>query len=154
MRIGIKIVETNFVDVQLTVDNDAYTSGDNVGGLKTFEVHSVGGGGRITQISLFDDDDLKAVLNLHIYHEKPTVFVDDEAFAPTFPDLKKELQKVEIAEADYVTQNGNAVAHKTDLTIDYKCVDGANLYFNLVCTTNLNPDTTSAYYLRVYYLAN
>ena len=108
----------------------------------------------ITAISLFDDDDLEAPFDVHMYHEAPTTFVDDEAFAPTFADLKKELRKVAIIAADYDEQNGNAVAHKGDLTIDYKHDIGGNLYFNLVCTTAVNPTTTSALYLRIYFLVN
>lgn len=147
---------TDFIDVQLTVGTDAYTIGDNVGGLLTFNMAAdgVGGGGRITQISLFDDDDLEAPFDVHIYHEKPTVFVDDAAFAPTFADLKKEVRRVQIIAGNYDEQNGNAVGHKPDLTIDYKHDSGGNLYVNLVCTTAVNPTTAAALYLRIYFLAN
>jgi hypothetical protein len=147
---------TDYVDVQLTVGTDAYTIGDNVGGLQTFNMadQGVGGGGRITQISLFDDDDLKAPLEIHIYHEAPTTFVDDAAFAPTFADLKKEVREVTMEAGDYVTQNGNAVGHKPNLDIDYKHDAGGNIYLNLVALSAVNPTTASAYYLRVYFLVN
>ncbi len=151
-----KIVETKFVDQTLTVVDGLHAAGDNVGGLLTLNMHSVGGAGRITQISLYDDDNLKSQMDIYIFHEEPTAgdFDDDDAFAPTMADRLKEIRKLTIGAGLYDEVNSNSVAHLPDLTIDYKLEKGGKLYFNLVTPGGVTPTSTSGYTLRVYYLAN
>src|SRR5574343_384011 len=94
----------------------AYSANDVVGGLLTFQlapeapagVNPASGFVRVVTIS--DDDNEKAALELHLFREAPTVIADNAAFAPTFADLKKRVGSVVIAAGDYVTINSNGHA--------------------------------------------
>lgn len=136
----------------LTVDTNAYTANDVVGGLITFNVANAAGSGVIRWARLVDDDNEKAELTLYLFNESPTTIADDAAFAPAIADLKKYIGKILFQAADYETINGNAVAilgHgvSTDyLNIDFTSSDG-NLYGYLVCTGT--PTYTAATDLHV-----
>ena len=127
------------ITTALTVDTNAYTANDVVGGLLTFNVANAGGGGLIRWASVVDDDNEKAELTLYLFDQAPTAIADDAAFAPAIADLKKYIGKILFEAADYQTINGNAVAMlghgvSTDfLNIDFNTVDG-NIYGYLVCT--------------------
>lgn len=118
----------------------AYTANDVVGGLLSFPVHSAGGGGVIRRLVIADDDNEKAALDLYLFGDgaygiapaAPAAIIDADAFAPVIGDLKKLLDIIHIAAADYVTINNNAYAIKNDLSIDY-ALNGENIYGYLVC---------------------
>lgn len=133
--------QTKTITPALVVTLDAYTIGDVVGGLITIDVSSAGGGGVIRRVMLVDDADQKEPFTLYLFDQKPSVIANDAAFAPTVADLKKIIAKVSIAAGDYETLNGNAIAIKEQLEIDYTCVDG-NLYGYLVAVDT--PDYAAA----------
>lgn len=138
-----KVIESQVTPV---IDDDAYTAGDVVGGLITFNVSSPSGCGIINAMRIADDDDEKAVLTLYVFNAAPTTIADDAAFAPTIADLKKLVAKIEIAADDYTSISdgtaNNAYALKQDLNEVYKADGKGNLYGYLVCTAT--PTYTAA----------
>lgn len=134
------------VTVALTVDTNAYTANDVMGGLLTFAIPGPGNGGFISKIRIIDDDNEKAAVKLFLFNAAPTAIADDAAFAPAVGDLKKMISVVAIAAADYTTINSNAYAIKGDFgnssQIDFLASDGGNLYAYLVC--DATPTYTAA----------
>lgn len=134
-----KVIESQ---VTPTIDDDAYSANDVVGGLLTFNVTSSSGCGIINALRIADDDDEKAALTLYLFNDVPTTIADDAAFAPAIADLKKLIAKIEIAADDYTTVNSNAYALIQDLNEVYKAAGTGNLYGYLVCTAT--PTYTAA----------
>lgn len=97
------------VQVTLTVDTNAYTANDVVGGLITFNIANVGAGGVVRWARLVDDDNEKAEMNLYLFNSLPSTIADDAAFAPTVADLKKMVGKISFAASEYETINSNAI---------------------------------------------
>jgi hypothetical protein len=127
------------VEAALTIDDDAYTANDVVGGLITFDVSNAAGSGIVRWARLVDDDNEKAELTLYLFDTSPTAILDDAAFAPVVADLKNYIGKILFEAADYETINSNAVAMighgvSTDLlNIDFK-TDTGKIYGYLVAT--------------------
>jgi hypothetical protein len=73
-----------------TIDTDAYTAGDNVGGLLTFAsaARNSGGGGVIKNMIIIDDAGQDAELELWLFDRTFTAGDDDDAWAPTEADLE------------------------------------------------------------------
>lgn len=117
----------------------AYSAGDVVGPQLEFPladpspagVNPASGFVRVVTIS--DDDNEKAALELHLFREAPTAIADNAAFAPTFADLKKRIGSVVIAAGDYVTINSNAQAVKSGIEMEFYAPNGV-LYGYLVAT--------------------
>lgn len=128
---------TRTIDYPLTIDTNAYSAGDVVGGLITLDVSSAGGGGVIRRLMLIDEDNEGAVLTIYFFDAKPTTIADDAAFASAIVagDMKKKIATVAIAAADYETINSMKIVTKDgdDLNIDYETESG-NLYAYVVCT--------------------
>lgn len=117
----------------LTISRNAYTAGDVVGGLLTFDLSGAPEGSLITRALLVDDDNEKAELTLYLFNAAPTTIADADAFAPAVADLKKLITKIVFAVADYVTVNSNAYALKEDLN-DLIPANTGYVYGYLVCT--------------------
>lgn len=147
---------TDYVDKQLVVDTDAYSIGDNVAGLNYLDINSPGGGGRIVQVSLFDDNNKEVPFDLWLFHEQPTEgeFSDNETFAPTSADRKKRIRKLSISANDYDDIDGLGQVDVSNLAIDYKEDDNGRLWFNLVTPLIVTFTDAAALYLRLYYLGN
>lgn len=126
---------TKTVDYPLTIDTDAYSANDVIGGLIKLDFSSPGGGGVIRRLMLIDDDNEGAVLTIYIFDQAPSTIADDAAFAPTVADLKKKIGTVSVVAADYETLNSNKMVTKDgdDLNIDFETLSG-NLWFYIVCT--------------------
>lgn len=138
------------IDTELTVDTDAYTANDVVGGLLTLDAHSIGGG-LIVDIMLVDEDSAAAPFTLYIFDSKPATIADDAAFAIVIADLRKLIRAVDIAAGDYTTVNSLDYAQKTGLNIPFIAQDG-NLYAYLVTTGTPNYTNADALYLRLLVL--
>lgn len=130
---------TKTIEVDLTISTSAYSAGDVVGGLITLDVESLGGGGIIRRVMLIDDDDEKAAMKLHLFDSEPTTIANDAAYAPAIGDLQAQIGTVEISASDYTTYNGNALAIKDGLAIEFSAT---TLYAYLVC--DATPTYTAA----------
>ena len=119
-----------------TIDTDAYSASDVVGGLLTFNVHSPSGVGILDNLRIVDDDNEKAACKLYLFNDVPSTIADDAAFAPTVADLKKLIAIVSVAADDYTELNSNAVAfvniNENDAVM-YSADGKGNLYGYLVC---------------------
>lgn len=108
-------METFFrsIGVELTVALTAYTAGDVVGGLITFNITDASGGGVVNTIRMVDEDSQAEPYTLYIFNDKPTVIADDAAFATavTVADLRKLIAVVPIVAGDYTTLNSMDYVH-------------------------------------------
>ena len=84
------------IDVELTVDTDAYTALDVVGGLLTFAVGSPTGGCILNSVTLIDEDNQSEDYKLYLFDSKPTVIADDAAYAPAIADVRKRVRTIDI----------------------------------------------------------
>jgi len=139
---------TRMVDVTPTITAGAYSAGDVIGGLLTFDVHSAGGGGTIRRVTVIDSDDEKAASKLYLFSAPPAIIADNTPFAPTAADLRKLVDIVTLASNEYTTINGRAVAIKRDVGIDYVASDG-RVYAYWVCDGAITYATTGDLTLRI-----
>lgn len=131
------------IDKALTVDTNAYTANDVMGGLLTFDIN-LGSGGVIRKVQVIDDDNEKAAMTIWFFDNIPSTIADDAAFAPTIADLKLNIGVVTVLATDYVTTNNNAIATIKDVNLDYDIegkVDG-KIYAYVVATAT--PTYTAA----------
>lgn len=116
-----------------TIDDDAYTANDVVGGLMTFNVASPSMSGIINKVKITDADNEGAALDLYIFSAVPSTIADDAAGALVIADLDKLVCKVEVAAADYEAVNSLKFAVKEDINAVYT-TDTGNLYMYAICT--------------------
>lgn len=138
---GLKVHNTHkFIELNPTIDTDAYTAGDVVGGLLTIPV---GRGGTLRQVRLVDNDNEGAELSLYLFRGTPTSIADDAAFATAFTEADNRLlidEPLVFAAADYITVNSEKSQVKgghndgAGLGIELIPVDGENIYGYAVCT--------------------
>lgn len=121
----------------LTISTSAYTAGDVVGGLITFNVANAAGSGIISSVRIVDDDNEKAELTLYLFRSSPTAIADADTFAPSVADLKAMIGKIVFYAADYTTLNNNATVIKRgttdDINFEFTTTSG-NIFGYLVCT--------------------
>lgn len=134
-----------------TITAGAYSAGDVVGGLLTFDVSGAPEGSLLTRALLVDDDNEKPELTLYLFNASPTSFADNAAFAPVVADLKKLITKVTFATTDYVTVNSNAYALKEDLN-DLIPANTGSIYGYLVCTATPTYTATTDIWLALDFL--
>ena len=134
-----------------TITAGAYSAGDVVGGLLTFDVSGAPEGSLLTRALLVDDDNEKPELTLYLFNASPTSFADNAAFAPVVADLKKLITKITFATTDYVTVNSNAYALKEDLN-DLIPANTGSIYGYLVCTSTPTYAATSDVWLALDFL--
>lgn len=128
------------VQVTPTLDTDAYTAGDVLGGLLTFNVENAESGraqGYISKVEVIDSDNEGAALKLYLYGEQPTEIADDAAWAgsQTAADLVKLLgDPVAISSYDSIAGAVNLKREQVEVSpeLEFNAADG-NLYGYLVC---------------------
>jgi len=82
---------TKLIDVDVTVDTDAYVDGDVMGTLLTVPgVRKKGSSGIITSIELISNL-AAADIQVFIFSESITPAADNATFAPSFADMKKAI---------------------------------------------------------------
>lgn len=121
----------------VTPTNDAYTANDVIGGLITVSLIDAGAtiaGGILSAITLIDDDNEGAELQLWCFDSAPTTIADDAAFEPTAADLLKVFYLTTFAAAEYTTINSLKIAQETGINLTFKTDGGGNFYFYVVCT--------------------
>lgn len=131
----------NFVDVTVTTDTagDAYTDGDVIGGMLTFNVPTANGSGIINRLIVVDVENVATGLDLFLYNGTPNTIADDAAFAPSAATLVNIVGKIAVATSDYWTENSLAVAEVNDINNSFQTDTKSNLYGYLVANGG-NPD--------------
>ena len=124
--------------VALTIDTNAYSANDVVGGRLTFAVPSPSNCGIIQWLKITDADNEGAALDVYIFNAAPTSIADDAAAAFAIGDLDKLITKVEIAAADYEAVNSLKFVIKDEgsegMNRAYQTDADGNLYAYVVCT--------------------
>lgn len=133
-------------DAGITVTLSAYTAGDVVGGLLTFDVARVSDRGFIERVRLVDEDSQDEPYLLYVFREQPTTIANDAAFAPTVADIQKLLFVISISTA--TTVNSIDFWHSAQLNYAFNAPDG-NLYGYLVANAS-TPDYANADALSLY----
>ncbi len=113
----------------------AYSAGDVVGGLLTFDFKNLPtGGGILGNIYITDDDNEKAAATLYVYTSAPTTIADDAAFAAALAiaDLKAQKYVKTILATDYVSLGPGA--YWSDIKINQILAFERYLYAYFVCT--------------------
>jgi len=141
---------TSVVSVVPTIATSAYTAGDAVGDVMTFDTGTrLSRNMLIDQILLFDEDTQDEEYNLVLFSDATSGVADDAAFTVTKANRQagKVLGIVNIASSDYEdTIGGGSVAKKTKLGLILPIVLG-KIYAQLVAVAT--PDYTAADSLTV-----
>lgn len=137
--------------VNPTLDTDAYTANDVMGGLLQFDVSGLSiNGGIINQAVLIDEDSITLGLKLYLFDALPSTIADDAAFAPTIADLNK-LVAV-IAFATFTTINSMDYSIVEDINNIFVTANGL-LYGYLVADGASNHSNPDAITIRLYILS-
>ncbi len=141
---NIKIVEVTPV-----MTAGAYSNGDVIGGLLTFNVGMASG--IVKRILVVDKDNEKAAINFHIYNAAPTGVNDNAAFAPTDADTAKKIAKVPLLTTEYSSDGSlNATGEPlTKLPVEFTTVDG-NLYVFAELPTGVTYGSTSDLIIKFF----
>jgi hypothetical protein len=131
----VKTIKANGDD-GIIVALTAYTDGDVVGGLLTFDVGMVSGGGFIRRVRLIDEDSQDEPYTLYLFNAAPTTIADDAAFAAamTVADLQKLITTVAISSA--TTLNTFDYWHSAVLEIPFT----ADVIYGYLVATGGTPD--------------
>lgn len=123
------------ISVTPTITAGAYHAKDAVGGLLTFAnaVRVSAGKSILNTVTIIDNDDEKAGLELWLYNADPTASSDNAALDPTDANLAKCVGVVPISSADYFSANDNGVACVRGVGLQFYCA-GTSLYGQLKCT--------------------
>lgn len=134
-----------------TIDTDAYTAGDVVGGLLSFDVSSVINGGLINQVIMVDEDNVGGTLTLYLFEAAPTTIADDAAFASAIVigDMNKLVSIVSLGSP--TTINSIDFYQVTDINDLFTSTNGF-LYGYLVDSTGGTWTNTDALTIRLYIL--
>lgn len=135
-----------------TVDTAAYTAGDTVGGIITIAnaFRASGKESILQSIHILDRSNQKPTGNLLFFNASPSAATttDNAAFVYSTDDLK-EVARVAIVSADYVTINSKAVANLSNLGRQVYATTGTSLY--VVFVTDGAPDFVASTDLQISY---
>ena len=150
--------KTALPEVALAVATGAYTTGDVMGGLLTFDMRSKGNGGVIRRMRFRDSANQKAELELWLFKEPPTTtFADGDPFLPVEADLDKVIDFITMLTGHYKTENTRALGIVRSLDVDYELNDGIDnlfLYAYLVVRGTPTYGATTAVKLWLDYWEN
>lgn len=132
-----------------TIDDDAYTAGDNVGGLLTFAsaARNAASGGVIKNVFIIDDAGQDAELELWLFNQTFTQGDDDAAWAPSEADLENCIGVISTSGSTWRAAGTPSVitievAQRYDLT-------GTSLFGRLVTRGTPNYDATDDLTIKV-----
>jgi hypothetical protein len=134
-------------ETTLVISTAAYVIGDAVGGLIEFDVHSAGGGGRITDFYLVDEDNQSEPYTLYFFDKKPTVVADADPWEAnmTAADIGKKIKTQALA--TYETINSIDQAHIEGIDQDFEASEG-KLYLYMI--PSATPDYTDTDKLKAW----
>lgn len=121
--------QTHRITVQPTITAGAYSAGDVVGGLLTFDM--LGTGGSIRSLIIADRDDEKAAGTLYLYRDYPTVIADNGAWSMADADAARYIGNIAVAATDYDDSGGQSQAELPRLDIPF---DVRQIYGYFVCS--------------------
>lgn len=146
---------TQFVrpTVTPTITAGAYSDGDVVGGLLTFDLTGYPNAGFfLNRVLLLDKSDQKAALLLHLYNDSPTAIADNDAYARSDADLLKWIGSVAIG--TYVSvSTTNATAVVVDLN-DMYWTDKGKIYGYLQCNASTPTYVSTSDLVLSLYISN
>jgi len=124
-----------------TITAGIYSTGDALGGKLTFEYAAkrANGEGRIVSITIVDQADQKAAIDLVLFDQDFTATADNAAIAILDADAVNIIQTITLLAADYVDTGANSVITKGNIQKRYKCKEswsdnntGKKLYGQLI----------------------
>lgn len=118
-----------------------YAAGDQFGTLITIAnaARFSGGGGFITGVSLFDDDDLQVANDVFFYNDTLTLAADNAVFAVSDADARKGLW---VAQIPYFLDGGaQRVGALVGVSVPYFCT-GTSLYAAIRTQSAVTPTAT------------
>ena len=138
--------------VNPTIDTDAYTANDVIGGLLTFDVSGTTVNGLMLNTAIFvDAGDEGAALRLFLYDEAPTTIADDAAFAPTAAD--RLLERAIVTFGTYVSVNSISSQIVEDINNLFSTANG-KIYGYLVANGSTpNPGAATDYAIQLLLLS-
>lgn len=93
----------------LTVDTDAYTASDALGGMFQFHVGNEYSSFIVNSAFITDLSDQKAHIDMYCFQDQYTPTADDAEFAPTDGDLGQMVLKINFSPASYESLASNAI---------------------------------------------
>ena len=135
-----------WVEVPITVDTDAYTANDVIGGTLSCAVPQTVGGCFVYAVKLIDDATQAEPLTLYCFKSAPSTIADDAAHAPTEADWQKYIGKIAIAADDYDTNGSEADCaivyglggSNTAIHVHADALPDGKMYFRLVADDTPN----------------
>jgi hypothetical protein len=127
---------SKIVSPTITVDTDAYTAGDCVGGKVTLTdaMRVIGGSGVLQSLTVIDVSNTKPALELLIFNSDPTAAtLTDQAAIALSTDVSKVIHRIPIYTSDYTTVASVAFA---DINVSkvVEAVGSKNLYLAIAAT--------------------
>lgn len=125
------------ISVTPTIDTNAYTSGDAVGGKQTITsaMRESGGKAVLESITVQDKGNQKAALTILFFDADPTAATITNNAAFVFStDISKVVGRVNITAADYETIDSKAIACVKAIGLEMKASGSANLFAAVVTT--------------------
>ncbi|MEW6303505.1 MAG: hypothetical protein AB1705_08550 [Verrucomicrobiota bacterium] len=120
-----------------TISTSAYTAGDNIGGKITLSsaVRVSAGKVRLDSITIVDQDNEKAALEIFLFDRDPTAatLTDNAALAFSTNDIHV-IGRISVTAGDYVTLDSKAFATLSNLGIFLQANAGTSLYAAVAVT--------------------
>jgi len=133
-----------------TITAGAYSAGDAIGGLLTFDVLKGAHGGKVVTVVITDKAKQSVALDLVLFNQTFTATADNAAFNPTDADLLNFVGVANIPTTDYMEFVDNSVAITGNLNISVVSADDNNkLYGQLRAPSGSTPTYTSTSDLQV-----
>lgn len=140
------------LEATVTPTTETYHADDCVGGLVTFNLASAGGavqGGVLSSLTLVDDDNEGAALNLWFFDAQPSAIANHGALALSAADLKKVTYFRQVLTGDYVTVNSLKVAYYSLVGTQVRCDAAGKLYLYVQCTGTPTYASGKTLYIRL-----
>lgn len=134
-----------------------YSAGDAVGGKQTLTSAARTSGGKVIlqSLTVIDVSNQKKDITILFFDSDPAAatITDNAAFAFS-TDISKVVGRVNIADTDYETVNGKAIACLKGIGLEMKCSGSANLYAAVIATEAINGGSTADYTFKYGFLQN
>jgi hypothetical protein len=134
------------ISTSVTTSADAYTSGDNIGGIITLAAvaRQTGGSAELYEVSIFDQENQKPNLVIDFYSASPSGTYTDAAAQVMAGDGGVWLGSVQVASANYATQGAIARFTVSKNLLSVFCTGSANTAYYMTISTTSTPTWASA----------